>query len=77
MNPLRRLVHRVANDEKFDAISLQVEAVREVAVETRRLVVDQLDASTEATALLGRALADLERAVSELRAEVDSLRQTR
>lgn len=75
MNPMRRLVRRVANDEKFDALSLQIEAVREVAVETRRLVVDQLDASTEAAALLGRALTDLQRAVDELRAEVAALRK--
>ena len=74
MNPLRRVVRRVANDEKFDALSLQIEAVREVAVETRRLVVDQLDASTEATALLARALADLQQAVEELRAEVAARR---
>lgn len=74
MNPMRRVIRRVANDEKFDALSMQVEAVREVTVETRRLVVDQLDASTEAAALLSRALSDLQQAVEELRAEVAALR---
>jgi hypothetical protein len=53
-------------EERLNHLSGQVEDVRLIAVESRRLAFDQLDASTEATALLARAIEDLKQAVAEL-----------
>ncbi len=61
---------------RLDDLSGQVEAVRVATVEVRRLVTDDLDASNEAAALLGRNLAALTEAVAELRREVADLRSS-
>ena len=59
---------------RIDALTSQIEDVRMTAVDTRRIVTDDLDASNEAAALIGRQLAQLIDAVERLRADVASLR---
>lgn len=59
---------------RLDQLSGQIDEVRQATVEVRRIVADDLDASDEASALLGRALAGLTEAVGELRSEVAELR---
>lgn len=63
-----------ATAPRLDQLSRQIEEVRVATVDIRRIVTDDLDASNEATALLGRALAALQATVDELRAEVAELR---
>ena len=88
VRPLNRQI-RVHVDEEFDQrfsqfgdavtprldrLSGQIEDVRQATVDVRRLVTDDLDASNEAAALLGRTLQDLAASVAELRAEIAELR---
>ena len=63
-----------ATAPKLDQLSRQIEEVRVATVDVRRQVTDDLDASNEVAALLGRALAALQATVDELRAEVAELR---
>jgi len=63
-----------ATAPKLDQLSRQIEEVRVATVDVRRIVTDDLDASNEVAALLGRALAALQASVDELRAEVAELR---
>ncbi|HEX7168036.1 MAG TPA: hypothetical protein VF230_13745 [Acidimicrobiales bacterium] len=75
--PLGRWVgNRVdeATAPKLDQLTRQVEDVRIATIEVRRIVTDDLDASTEVAALLGRAIAELRATVDDLRAEVAELR---
>ena len=51
---------------RFDELSRQIEEVRHATVEIRRIVTDDLDASNETAALLGRAVAKLQASVDEL-----------
>ena len=60
---------------RLDQVSGQVEDVRLLTSEVRRVLTDDLDASTEVAALLGRQLAIVSDAVADLRAEVAELRQ--
>lgn len=77
LRPLNRQL-RVHVEEvslpRLDQLSVQIEDVRQATVDVRRLVADDLDASNEVTALLGRTLQSLTAAVEELRAEVAELR---
>lgn len=59
---------------RLDQLSGQIDEVRQAVVELRRLAIDDMDASNEVAAHLGRSLAALTAAVGELRAEVASLR---
>lgn len=59
---------------RLDQLSQQIEEVRMAAVETRRIVTDDLDASNEVAALIGRQLAELRDAVDDLRAHLTSKR---
>jgi hypothetical protein len=61
-------------EERLNSLSGQVEDVRQIAVETRRLVVDQLDSSTEAAALLGRSIEELRAAVYDLQQQLAAAR---
>jgi hypothetical protein len=77
LRPLNRQL-RVHVEEvtvpRLDALSGQIEDVRQATVDVRRLVTDDLDASNEAGALVGRSLAELTASVEALRAEVAELR---
>ena len=77
LRPLNRQL-RVHVDEvvspRLDTLSGQIEDVRQATVDVRRLVTDDLDASNEVSALLGRTLQDLTASVEALRAEVAELR---
>ena len=77
LRPLNRQL-RVHVEEtslpRLDQLSGQIEEVRQATVDVRRLVTDDLDASNEVAALLGRTLQSLTAAVEELRAEVAELR---
>ena len=77
LRPLNRQL-RVHVEEvslpRLDALSGQIEEVRRATVDVRRLVTDDLDASNEVAALLGRTLQDLSASVESLRAEVAELR---
>ncbi|HEX2851343.1 MAG TPA: hypothetical protein VHN98_12350 [Acidimicrobiales bacterium] len=59
---------------RLDDLSGQIEDVRLATLDVRRIVSDDLDASNETAALLGRALAELQDAVASLRADLDELR---
>lgn len=59
---------------RLDDLSGQIEDVRQATVDVRRLVTDDLDASNELAALLGRTLQDLVSSVASLRTEVAELR---
>jgi uncharacterized protein YceH (UPF0502 family) len=77
LRPLNRQVRRHVEDvtvPRLDDLSGQIEEVRRETVEVRRIVTDDLDASNEVAALVGRALADLQAAVEDLRAEVAALK---
>ena len=54
---------------RFDELSRQIEEVRVATIDVRRIVTDDLDASNEAAALLGRAVAKLQASVEELQAQ--------
>jgi uncharacterized protein YceH (UPF0502 family) len=77
LRPLNRQL-RVHVEEvtvpRLDALSGQIEDVRQATIDVRRLVTDDLDASNEAAALVGRALAELSASVEALRADVAELR---
>jgi hypothetical protein len=75
--PLNRQVRQHVVDvttPRLDDLSGQIEDVRLATLEVRRLVTDDLDASNEVAALVGKALADLTAAVDELRDEVAALK---
>lgn len=55
---------------RFDELTRQLEEVRQATIEIRRIVTDDLDASNETAALLGRAVAHLQASVDDLRAAV-------
>lgn len=77
LRPLNRQLRQHVEDvtlPRLDHLSGQIEEVRTATLELRRLVTDDLDASNEASALLGRALAGLTDAVEGLRGEVAELR---
>jgi hypothetical protein len=77
LRPLNRQIRRQVEDVtggRIDSLSVQIEDVRRATVEVQRIVTDDLDASNEVAAMLGRALAGLSDAVAELRAEVAELR---
>ncbi len=59
---------------RLDALSGQVEDVRQATVDVRRMMTDDLDASNEVAALLGRTLQELRSAIDELRTDVTALR---
>jgi hypothetical protein len=76
-NPVGNFLrHRVedATAPRLDQLSRQVEEVRVATVDVRRIVTDDLDASNEVAASLGRAIAALQATVDDLRAEVAELR---
>lgn len=64
----------ITNKVRLDEISGEIEGVRRETLDVRRIVTDDLDASTETAALLGRSLAALAETVESLRAEVAELR---
>lgn len=76
LRPLNRQL-RVHVEEvslpRLDRLSGQIEDVRQATVDLRRLVTDDLDASNEAAALIGRSLQDLHSAVAALQAQVAAL----
>ncbi|MBW3555890.1 MAG: hypothetical protein KY454_03020 [Actinobacteria bacterium] len=76
LRPLNRQLRQHVEEvtlPRLDHLSGQIEDVRTATLEVRRFVTDDLDASNEASALLGRALAGLTDAVAELRGEVAGL----
>ncbi|HET9443031.1 MAG TPA: hypothetical protein VFO65_06890, partial [Acidimicrobiales bacterium] len=78
LRPLnRRLRHHVEEVTlpRLDDLSGQIDAVRVATVDVRRIVTDDLDASNEVAALLGRAIAGLTDSVEDLRREVAELRR--
>lgn len=77
LRPLNRQLRQHVEDvtmPRLDDLSGQIEQVRVATVEVQRIVTDDLDASNELAAHLGRALAELTAAVEELRAEVAELK---
>ena len=77
LRPLNRQLRQHVEDvtvPRLDDLSGQIEEVRVATLEVRRIVTDDLDASNEVAAMLGRALAELTSAVDELRAEVAELK---
>lgn len=77
LRPLNRQLRQHVEDvtlPRLDDLSGQIESVRVATVEVQRIVTDDLDASNETAALLGRALAELTATVEELRAEVADLK---
>ena len=77
LRPLNRQLRQHVEDvtmPRLDDLSGQIEQVRVATVEVQRIVTDDLDASNELAAHLGRALAELSAAVEELRAEVAELK---
>lgn len=64
----------IVNKVRLDEISGEIEGVRRETLDVRRIVTDDLDASTETAALLGRSLAALTESVEALRTEVAELR---
>jgi len=64
----------IVNKVRLDEISGEIEGVRLETLDVRRIVTDDLDASTETSALLGRTLAALTASVESLRTEVAELR---
>jgi predicted nucleic acid-binding Zn-ribbon protein len=73
LRPLNRQL-RVHVEEvslpRLDQLSGQIEDVRQATVDLRRLVTDDLDASNEAAALIGRSLQELQSAVTALQAQL-------
>ena len=77
LRPLNRQLRQHVEDvtvPKLDDLSGQIEEVRVATIEVRRIVTDDLDASNEVAAHLGRALAELTATVDALRAEVAELK---
>ena len=73
----RRIDWRVETSltPRLDSLSSQIEEVRAATVELRRLVTDDLDASNESAALLGRAIASLAETVAVLQGDVAAIRK--
>ena len=67
----------VVTKPRLDDLSVQIEDVRTALVEVRRIVTDDLDASNEAAAHIGKALSALTDEVAALRAEVEKLHPSR
>jgi len=81
LRPLNRQIRAHVDEQvddvmlpRLDQLSGQIEDVRQATVDVRRLVTDDLDASNEVAALLGRTLQELSASVDSLRAEVAELR---
>lgn len=77
LRPLNRQLRRHVEDvtlPRLDDLSGQIEDVRRATLEVRRIVTDDLDASNEAAAMIGRAVTMLTDAVHELRGEIVELR---
>lgn len=77
LRPLNRQLRQHVEDvtlPRLDDLSGQIEDVRQATLEVRRIVTDDLDASNEAAAMIGRAVAMLTDAVHELRSELVELR---
>lgn len=81
LRPLNRRIRAHVDEQvddvmmpRLDHLSGQIEDVRQATVEVRRLVADDLDASNEVAALLGRTLQDLSASIEALQAEVAELR---
>ncbi len=77
LRPLNRQLRQHAEDvslPRLDQLSGQIEDVRLATVDVRRIVTDDLDASNEVAALLGRSLQELTATVAALRDEVAELR---
>ena len=77
LRPLNRQLRQHVEDvtvPRLDDLSGQIEQVRVATVEVQRIVTDDLDASNELAAHLGRALRELATAVEQLRAEVTELK---
>lgn len=75
--PLNRQLRQHVEDvtlPRIDDLSGQIEDVRRATLDVRRIVTDDLDASNEVAALLGRAMAELTAKVDELRADVAGLK---
>jgi hypothetical protein len=75
--PLNRQLRQHVEDvtvPRLDDLSGQIEDVRVATIEVRRIVTDDLDASNEVAAHLGRALAELTATVDALRTEVAELK---
>lgn len=56
---------------RLDELSGQIDEVRRATAEVQRIVTDDLDASNETAALLGRALSGLSGQVEQLHADVN------
>ena len=54
---------------RFDEMTRQLEDVRRATEEIKRIVSDDLDASNETAALLGRAIARLQASVDDLQSQ--------
>ena len=77
LRPLNRQLRQHVEDvtvPRLDDLSGQIEQVRMATVEVQRVVTDDLDASNEVAAHIGRSLAELTAAVDALRAEVAELK---
>ena len=77
LRPLNRQLRQHVEDvtvPRLDDLSGQIEEVRVATIEVRRIVTDDLDASNEVAAHLGRALAELTATVDALRTEVADLK---
>lgn len=81
LRPLNRQIRAHVDEQvddamlpRLDQLSGQIEDVRRATVDVRRLVTDDLDASNEVAALLGRTLQELSAAIESLRGEVAELR---
>ena len=73
LRPLNRQLRQHVEDvtlPRLDDLSGQIEEVRAATLDVRRIVTDDLDASNEAAALLGRALSGLSERIDQLRADV-------
>lgn len=77
LGPLRPYIdHRVDTmaRDRLDQFTKQLEETRRASVEIQRIVTDDLDASTEATAILGDSLRAIRDEIALLRAELEDLR---
>ena len=77
LRPLNRQLRQHVEDvtvPRLDDLSGQIEEVRVATIEVRRIVTDDLDASNEVAAHLGRALAELTATVDALREEIAELK---
>lgn len=58
---------------RLDALSGQIEDVRQATVDVRRIMTDDLDASNEVAALLGRTLQELQATITALQKQVSAI----